>query len=65
MARVLTKCPKSGASVPTGHHMTDTQFAAASAKYAFRCSACGEIHQWVRADAWVEVGHKGLAPAIR
>jgi hypothetical protein len=54
MARVLTHCPTDGRTVPTGHRMTDTQLAATQARYAFRCSACGGIHQWTRIDAWLE-----------
>jgi hypothetical protein len=22
--------------------------------YSFRCTLCGEIHSWTRADAWLE-----------
>jgi hypothetical protein len=54
MARVLTRCPTQGSIVPTGHRMTEAQLTAAQARYAFRCSACGYIHQWTRPDAWLE-----------
>ena len=58
MARVMIQCPKLSRNVPTGMRMTASQLEAAPAKYAFRCSACSEIHHWVRADAWVELSNK-------
>ena len=54
MARVLVQCPVRERPAPTGYWMNPTQFAAAGARYAFRCAACGEIHQWMREDAWLE-----------
>ncbi|HEX7758493.1 MAG TPA: hypothetical protein VF459_03260 [Caulobacteraceae bacterium] len=54
MARVLIKCPLRERPTPTGYWMNATQFAAAGARYAFRCGACNEIHHWERADAWLE-----------
>ncbi|MDP3175035.1 MAG: hypothetical protein Q8M88_11445 [Phenylobacterium sp.] len=54
MARVLVACAQDGRVVHTGHHMTAAQFEAANARYAFRCSSCGDIHHWVRAEAWIE-----------
>ncbi len=54
MARVLIKCPQRDRPTPTGYWMNPTQFAAAGARYAFRCGACNEIHSWERAEAWLE-----------
>jgi hypothetical protein len=58
MARVLTTCPTEGRAVPTGHRMTPAQLDAAKLQYAFRCAACGEVHQWTCKDAWVEERHR-------
>lgn len=60
MARVLIKCPVRDRPAPTGYWMNTTQFAAAGGRYAFRCSACNEIHQWERGEAWLE----GDAPRV-
>lgn len=49
----MTKCPTTGNAVATGHHMTQAQLDGANARYAFRCTDCNEIHNWVRDEAWV------------
>ena len=61
MARVLVKCPVTERPVPTGFRMTEAKLEVAEAKYAFRCAACGTIHQWVRSDAWIEPSHRYTA----
>jgi hypothetical protein len=53
MGQVLTKCPETDRKVSTGLWMTQPQLQALTTRHAFRCSACGKIHQWVAADAWV------------
>ena len=58
MPRVLVKCPVDGKVVPTGYRMNQAKLDVAEGNYAFRCSACGTIHQWVRTEAWVEASHR-------
>jgi hypothetical protein len=54
MARVLVQCPVNDRPVFTGHRMTDVKLEVDQGRYGFRCSLCGEIHHWQRADAWLE-----------
>jgi len=63
MARVLVTCEQDGRVVHTGHHMTPAQFEAANARYSFRCTGCGAIHQWVRTQAWIEPGQRARVAA--
>lgn len=58
VARVLVKCPADGRAVPTGHRMKEAQLEASSGRYSFRCGACGQIHQWIKTDAWIEAASK-------
>ena len=60
MPRVLINCPVKSRAIPTGYWMNPAQLAGAGARYAFRCSACNEIHQWERGEAWLE----GDAPRV-
>ena len=57
-ARVLIKCPATERTVPTGFRMTEAKLELSDARYAFRCAACGSVHQWVRSDAWIELSHR-------
>ena len=34
--------------------MTEARFEVDAVRYGFRCAACGDIHHWERADAWLE-----------
>lgn len=54
MARIVTRCPNSGRAVSTGHWLSPPQFAALTVQHAFRCPACGSVHRWTRAEAWIE-----------
>ena len=58
ISRVMTKCPKSGATVPTVYRMRAAAFEALRGEFGFRCERCGEIHTWRREDAWLEEGAK-------
>ena len=53
MGQVLTRCAETDRKVSTGLWMTPAQLQALTASHAFRCSACGKVHNWVAADAWV------------
>jgi hypothetical protein len=52
--RVLVQCPVRERPVFTGHRMTEAKLETQGARYGFRCADCGEVHHWVRADAWLE-----------
>lgn len=54
MARVMTRCPNTGAEVSTILRMQEPAFEALTGEHAFRCGACGDIHRWDKADAWLE-----------
>jgi len=54
MPRVLTKCPETDTVVSTVLRLQPTAFANLSGGRAFRCAACGGIHQWEKDAAWLE-----------
>jgi len=54
VARVLVECPVAHRPVFTGQRMTEARFEVDAVRYGFRCAACGDIHHWERADAWLE-----------
>jgi len=54
MGAVFTRCAATGASVPTGHHMTEAQIQATSGVFSFRCRICNGVHSWTGSTAWVE-----------
>ena len=54
MPRVLVNCPRQERVVHTGQRMTAAKLEVDNTRYGFRCSACGEIHHWVREEAWLE-----------
>lgn len=54
MARILTTCPTTGQSVPTGHRTTDFELSEQAAPRAFRCPACQKVHSWNRDTAVAE-----------
>lgn len=60
MPRILISCPNTGEEVPTGHRTPSLHLSEIVEKRAFRCAACGKIHDWVGRDAWEE---QGLTPA--
>ena len=63
MPRVMIHCPTTGDSVSTRHTMSEAQFAGeAFENAAVRCSACGQIHRWNKADAWLQP-FRSLRPA--
>ena len=55
MAAIMTTCPTTATSVKTGQHATKAEFADAPADLAgtFRCGACGRVHDWTKAQAWL------------
>ena len=54
MPRILTICPNTGETVPTGHRTPEIDLGAMAAPLSFRCRACEEIHTWSAAEAKVE-----------
>lgn len=63
MARIMIKCPTTGADVSTVLRMHQPQLDKLSGEFAFRCKSCNEIHRWSRPDAWVEGGEMPSAAA--
>ena len=65
MALVLIKCPTLGVDVSTSQHMREAEFEAALfPNAAFRCPACGEIHRWEKAQAWVDIRRPKVATEV-
>ncbi len=55
MPLVMIHCPVTGDAISTRHTMSEPQFATdAFENAAVRCTACGEIHKWTKADAWLQ-----------
>lgn len=54
MPRILTTCPESGQTVPTGHRTTDFDLSDMALPRAFRCPVCQKVHAWSRDNATVE-----------
>ncbi len=52
--RVMTHCPNQVQPVFTGHRMRPAEKDAVAGSRAFRCAACGEIHNWGADTAWCE-----------
>jgi hypothetical protein len=50
----MTQCPSTGQTVFTCQRMKPPEFEAISQEMGFRCPACGEIHKWTKAQAWLE-----------
>ena len=54
MPRILTTCPTTGETVPTGHRTTTVDFAELDAPRSFRCPVCQQVHEWSAENARVE-----------
>ena len=53
--RVMIKCPATGQVVPTGMVMTPQSFASSVlTNNSIQCAACGKMHVWNKADAFLE-----------
>ena len=54
MADIFVRCPRTGAGVPTG---LKTEWVVLkslpSVAVPMRCTACGQMHKWKPADAWI------------
>jgi len=54
LADILVRCPRTGASVPTG---LKTEWVLLKSlpcvAVPLRCPACGQMHKWKPADAWI------------
>lgn len=63
MPIILTKCPQTGASVPTGLNSDWVEFATLPrVPIPVSCPACGRTHTWTTSNAWV-AGTKPLQVA--
>ena len=55
MSVVMINCPVTGDGISTRHTMSEAQFAGeAFENAAVRCPACGQVHRWNKADAWLQ-----------
>jgi hypothetical protein len=54
MSRILTTCPTTGESVPTGYRSADIDLADAKGAWSFRCSVCQQVHAWTASEARTE-----------
>jgi hypothetical protein len=55
MGVLMIRCPRTGHAVATGIEMSSMdRFPSVTATMV--CSACGRVHQWTRADAWLADG---------
>jgi hypothetical protein len=56
MTHVMFKCPITGTAVATG--LSASQYAAlpdtTQMQHSFTCQACGLLHTWHKAEAWLE-----------
>lgn len=65
MERVMVACPRTGRPVWTGAEMSEAMLGRVADGRAphfrcFRCRACGRLHRWHGAEAWLAGG--GPAP---
>lgn len=58
MSAIIVNCPSTGVAVVTGQHATQAQFDAGDFSGRFRCTSCGEIHAWEKADAQLVVARR-------
>lgn len=54
MPRIMTTCPNTGSTVPTGHRTPEVTLGQGAAPRSFRCPVCSKIHSWEEKDAHVE-----------
>jgi hypothetical protein len=53
---VVVNCPVTGEVVPIGMELTEKAFERATLYgNLFTCNACGQVHVWRKADAWVRI----------
>jgi len=52
--RVLITCPETGAPVETVFRLRQSAFEALHGEHRFRCTRCGQVHAWLKDDAWLE-----------
>ncbi len=60
MARVMVTCPTTRHFVSTGVELDPEEFQRlALGATSFRCAACGQLHTWSKADAYLEAQRPG------
>jgi hypothetical protein len=65
MPIILTDCPRTGASIPTGVQSEWIELAfLPRVPIPVDCPACGQIHHWTTANAWA-AGERAQAPVQR
>jgi uncharacterized Zn finger protein len=51
---VMVRCPNTGAVVPTGmQHTLESWATVPLPQQVLSCSACGRVHYWTKAQAWL------------
>jgi hypothetical protein len=55
MGIIMIKCPSTGHAVSTGIEMSGLD-RLPSVIATMVCSACGRVHEWTKADAWLAEG---------
>lgn len=55
MGMIMIKCPSTGHAVSTGIEMSNMD-RLPTVIATMVCSACGSVHEWTRADAWLAEG---------
>lgn len=54
MPRIVTTCPTTGQTVPTGYRSADLDLEQLAGPMSFRCTACEKVHAWTAMDVSIE-----------
>jgi hypothetical protein len=54
MPRIVTTCPTTGQTVPTGYRSADLDLEELVGPMSFRCTACEKVHAWTAMDVSIE-----------
>ena len=66
MGAVMIRCPRTGASVPTGVVVQGNSLDGVTHKITrMRCVSCGSEHAWARGLAWVAIDAAAPAAKLR
>jgi uncharacterized Zn finger protein len=61
---VLITCPQTGEAVETVLRLRPSAFEALQGEYSFRCTRCGQVHAWRKAEAWLKPVPMAVAAAV-
>lgn len=54
MPRIVTTCPTTGQTVPTGYRSADLDLEQLTGPMSFRCAACEKVHVWTATEVSIE-----------